>query len=163
MTRKISKRAAYNLAILGLGLVFLTWLLATPDEPAWMALARFIVVGFLSAGSMTAGTAMLPDLMELDRRTTGVRQEGLYAAAYTLIENVGSTIGPALIGVALGLTGFIASKGGAIAEQPGSALTAITMCVSVVPGLFMVAAALLMRGYTVDRALRAVESVKTAA
>lgn len=163
MTRKISKRAAYNIAILGLGLVFLTWLFAGPAEPIWMAWARFLAVGILSAGSMTAGTAMLPDLMELDRRTTGVRQEGLYAGAYTLVENVGSTIGPVIVGAVLGLAGFVATTGGAAAVQPQSAMTAITLCVSVVPGLFMIVAALLMRGYTVDNDLRAVAAKVAAA
>ena len=154
MTRKISKRAAYNLAILGLGLIFLTWLLSSPQEPTWVAFARFLLVGVLSAGSMTAGTAMLPDLMEIDRRTTGVRQEGLYAAAYTLVENVGSTIGPVLVGLALSMTGFIATKGGITVDQPDAAVTAIMLCVSVVPAAFMAVAAMFMRGYTVDAALR---------
>lgn len=158
MTRKVSKRTAYNLAILGLGLVFLTWILAGPNEPTWAAWARFLAVGLLSAGSMTAGTAMLPDLMELDRRTTGVRQEGLYAGAYTLVENVGSTIGPVIVGAALGMAGFVATTGGATVSQPQSALTAIIICVSVVPALFMIVAAVLMRGYTVDNDLRVVAS-----
>lgn len=116
-----------------LGIVFLTWLAATPAEPAWVAIIRFLPVGALSAGGMTAGTSMLPDMMELDRRTTGVRQEGLYAAAYTLVENVGSTVGPVLVGFALGMTGFISTKGDGIAAQPAPALMAITLCVSVVP------------------------------
>ena len=156
MTRKISKRAAYNISILGLGIVFLTWLLATPAEPTWVALVRFVLIGALSAGSMTAGTSMLPDMMELDRKTTGVRQEGLYAAAYTLVENVGSTIGPVLIGFALGATGFISTKGAVVVSQPEATKTAIVLCVSVVPAFFMAVAALLMRGYTVDAALRGV-------
>jgi GPH family glycoside/pentoside/hexuronide:cation symporter len=154
MTRKVSKRTAYNISVLGLGLVFLTWLVATPGEPTWVATIRFLLVGALSAGSMTAGTSMLPDMMELDRRTTGVRQEGLYAAAYTLVENVGSTIGPVLVGFALGFTGFISSTGAATVAQPPAALLAISLCVSVVPAVFMSAAALLMRGYTVDDELR---------
>lgn len=154
-TRVIGKRTAYNISILGLGLVFMTWLLATPGEPTWIAYLRFFLVGVLSAGSMTAGTAMLPDIMELDRRTTGVRQEGLYAAAYTLVENVGSTIGPVFLGLALGATGFVAVKGGALVEQPEAALTAIKLCVSIVPAFFMAAAAFFMAGYRVDRDLRA--------
>jgi GPH family glycoside/pentoside/hexuronide:cation symporter len=155
MTRKVNKRAAYNASILGLGAVFLTWLLASPAEPTWVAFARFFLVGVFSAGSMTAGTAMLPDIMEHDRRTTNVRQEGLYAAAYTLVENVASAIGPALLGIALGLTGFISTRGtGELAAQPPEALLAITLCVSIVPAGFSLAAAWLMRGYTVDDDLR---------
>lgn len=155
MTRGLGKRTAYVASILGLGAVFLTWLLATPSEPGWVAFARFFLVGVFSAGSMTAGTAMLPDIMEHDRRTSGVRQEGLYAAAYTLVENVGSAIGPVLLGLALGLTGFVSTRGvGELVAQPPAALAAITLCVSVVPAAFCVAAALLMRGYTVDTELR---------
>lgn len=52
------------------------------------------------------------------------------------------------------MTGFISTKGDGIAAQPAPALMAITLCVSVVPAVFMSAAALLMRGYTVDDELR---------
>ncbi|MCB2106424.1 MAG: MFS transporter [Rhodobacteraceae bacterium] len=154
-TRVMAKRTAYMISTIGLGCVFLTWLLATPAEPTWVAFARFFVVGVFSTGSMTAGTAMLPDIMELDRRTTGVRQEGFYAAAYTLVENVGSTIGPVLLGLALGATGFISTRGKELADQPEAAITAITMCVSIVPMTFCVLGALTMLGYTVDKELRA--------
>jgi GPH family glycoside/pentoside/hexuronide:cation symporter len=159
MTRIISKRTAYIISILGLGLVFLTWLLASPAEPTWVAFIRFFVVGVFSAGSMTSGTAMLPDIMELDRRKSGVGQEGLYAAAYTLVENVGSTIGPVILGVTLSLTGFVSTKAGgpgaqALVEQPPGALMALTLCVSVVPAAFSIIGALLMRGYTVETDLR---------
>ncbi|MBL8643708.1 MAG: MFS transporter [Rhodospirillaceae bacterium] len=157
MTRLISKRTAYIISILGLGVVFLTWLLAGPAEPTWVAFARFLLVGVFSAGSMTSGTAMLPDIMELDRRKSGVGQEGLYAAAYTLVENVGSAIGPVILGVTLSLTGFISTKGGGLVEQPPGALMALTICVSLVPAGFSIIAALLMRGYTVERELSALK------
>jgi GPH family glycoside/pentoside/hexuronide:cation symporter len=160
-TRVMDKRTAYIVSILGLGAVFMTWLAATPQEPTWVAFARFLLVGIFSAGSMTSGTAMLPDVMELDRRTTGVRQEGLYAAAYTLVENVGSTIGPALLGLALGAAGFVATRGKDLATQPEIVLTVITLCVSVVPMAFCLLAALVMLGYTVDRELRAATAART--
>ncbi|MBL8629488.1 MAG: MFS transporter [Rhodospirillaceae bacterium] len=154
MTRKVSKRNAYIFSILGLGAVFLTWWFATPQEPTWVALARFLLVGAFSAGSMTAGTAMLPDIMELDRRKSGVGQEGLYAAAYTLVENVGSAIGPVILGFTLSLTGFVSTKGQGLVEQPPGALMTLTMCVSVVPAVFAGLGAFLMRGYTVETELQ---------
>jgi GPH family glycoside/pentoside/hexuronide:cation symporter len=141
ISRRIGKRNAFMISALGLSVVFMTWLLAAPGEPLALLYARFILLGVFSAGSQVSASAMLPDIMEYDRRRSGVNQEGLYAAAFSMVEKIANTIGPVLVGSLLGLTGFIASKGGVRPEQPAAAITAIQMAVSVIPfGLTIIAA-----------------------
>ena len=141
ITHRLGKRNAFMLSAVGLGVVFLTWLLAGPDEPIAFLYARFLLLGVFSAGSQVSASAMLPDIMEHDRQRTGVSQEGLYAAAFSIVEKVANTIGPVLVGTLLGLTGFIASKGGVRPDQPAAAITAIQLTVSVIPfGLTVIAA-----------------------
>ena len=120
---------------------------AGPDKSQWRLYARFIWLGIFSAGSIVAGAAMLPDLMEDDRRRTGIHQEGLYAAVFSMVEKAANTLGPVLSGALLGATGFVATRGGAIAAQPDLALLAIRLGVSVVPCGLALIAAWLIGGY----------------
>ena len=112
------------------------------------------MLGVFSAGSMVSGSAMLPDIMEYDRRQSGVNQEGLYAAAFSVVEKVANTIGPMFVGTMLGLTGFISSKEGIYPDQPESAVFAIRMTVSAIPFALTVLAAWLMSYYDIEENIR---------
>ena len=148
----MSKRDVFMIASICMGFTMLTWLFATPTEPMAIFYLRFFFLGIFSAGGLMAGSAMLPDVMEYDRRRSGLSQEGLYAATFSLIEKVAYTVGPAMLGILLGSAGFIATKGGEIVEQPDSAIFAIRMAVSVIPGVLAIIGGLYIRFYDLDEA-----------
>lgn len=150
ITRLISKRAAFMISSLGLGSVFLTWLAAEAGEAEVLLYGRFLLLGVFSAGSMISASAMLPDIMDYDRRRSGINQEGLYAAAFSLVEKIANTVGPIVIGTLLGLTGFVSTRGGEIVAQPEAAIAAIRVGVSIVPFLLAGLAAWLIRHYELD-------------
>jgi len=141
--------SSFIVSAIGLGVVFLSWLLAGPGEHVAGFYGRFVLLGIFSAGAMVSGSAMLPDIMEYDRQRTGVNQEGLYAAAFSVIEKVANAVGPMFVGVLLGATGFVAARDGLLPEQPQTAIEAIRLAVSVVPFLLAVLAAFIMRSYSV--------------
>jgi GPH family glycoside/pentoside/hexuronide:cation symporter len=147
ISRAIGKRNAFRIAALGLGVVFLSWIVAGSETSTISLYVRFLLLGIFSAGSMIAGSAMLPDIMEYDRRQTGIHQEGLYAAAFSVVEKVANTVGPIIVGVLLGLTGFISSRDGELAAQPDAAILAIKVTVSIVPFVFALGAACLISFY----------------
>jgi GPH family glycoside/pentoside/hexuronide:cation symporter len=149
ITRLLGKRNAFVVSAIGLGLVFLSWLLAGTGEHVAGLYGRFGLLGIFSAGAMVSGSAMLPDIMEYDRQRTGVNQEGLYAAAFSMIEKVANAVGPMFVGFMLGATGFVAARGGELPQQPQSAIDAIRLAVSVVPFLLAFLAAFIMRSYSV--------------
>lgn len=151
ITNRIGKRNAWLISAFALGIITMTWLLAGTNEPALLLYARFFGIGVFAAGIQVAGSAMLPDIMEYDRQRTGINQEGLYAAAFTLVEKVGYTLGPAIVGILLGITGFISTKGGEIVEQPESALFFITLSVSVMPAICNFTGLWLMSHYDLDK------------
>ena len=150
ITYRIGKCNAWLISAVALGFIQMTWLLAGANEPALLLYARFFCVGIFAAGTQVAASAMLPDIMEYDRRLTGINQEGLYASAFTLVEKVGYSLGPIIVGTLLGATGFIATKGGEIVEQPDSALLFITLSVAVVPTICNFTGAWLMSHYDID-------------
>jgi GPH family glycoside/pentoside/hexuronide:cation symporter len=147
ISRVLGKRKGFIISALGLAAIFLSWLAAGHGEPMIGLYGRFFMLGIFSAGGMVSASAILPDIMEYDRRTTGISQEGLYAAAFSVVEKIANTIGPIIVGLALGLTGFISGQDGALPEQPPGVIFAIRMCVSVVPCFLAIMAAAFMRFY----------------
>ncbi len=148
ISRFLGKRNAFIVSAIGLGLVFMSWLLAGSGEHVIGFYGRFGLLGIFSAGAMVSGSAMLPDIMEYDRQRTGVNQEGLYAAAFSMIEKIANAIGPMFVGFLLAMTGFVAARGGELPQQPQSAIEAIRFAVSVVPFMLAALAAFIMRNYS---------------
>jgi GPH family glycoside/pentoside/hexuronide:cation symporter len=152
IAKVLDKRNAFRIASIGLGLTMFTWWYATPDESMAIFYSRFFLLGIFSAGGLVSGSAMLPDMMEFDRHRSGVSQEGLYAATFSLIEKIAYTAGPAMLGLLLGAAGFISVEKGQFVEQPESAITAIRAAVSLIPAVLSVTGGLLIGFYDLDEA-----------
>jgi GPH family glycoside/pentoside/hexuronide:cation symporter len=162
IAKVLGKRDAFRIASIGLGLTMLTWWMATPDESLVIFYSRFFLMGIFSAGGLVAGSAMLPDMMEYDRHRSGVNQEGLYAATFSLIEKIAYTAGPAMLGLLLSAGGFISVQKGQFVDQPDSAITAIRVAVSIIPAVLSIIGGLLIGFYDLDEAkLKSVKSVST--
>jgi GPH family glycoside/pentoside/hexuronide:cation symporter len=162
IAKVLGKRNAFRIASIGLGLTMLTWWMATPDESLVIFYSRFFLMGIFSAGGLVAGSAMLPDMMEYDRLRSGVNQEGLYAATFSLIEKIAYTAGPAMLGLLLSAGGFISVQKGQFVDQPDSAITAIRVAVSIIPAVLSIIGGLLIGFYDLDEAkLKSVKSAST--
>ena len=162
IAKVLGKRDAFRVASIGLGLTMLTWWMATPDESLIIFYSRFFFMGIFSAGGLVAGSAMLPDMMEYDRHRSGVSQEGLYAATFSLIEKIAYTAGPAMLGLLLSAGGFISVAKGQFVDQPDSAITAIRIAVGIIPGVLSIIGGLLIGFYDLDEAkLKSVQSAST--
>jgi len=162
IAKVLGKRNAFRIASIGLGLTMLTWWFATPDESLIVFYTRFFFMGIFSAGGLVAGSAMLPDMMEYDRHRSGVSQEGLYAATFSLIEKIAYTAGPAMLGLLLGAAGYISVQKGQFVDQPESAITAIRVAVGIIPGVLSIIGGLLIGFYDLDEAkLKRAQSMST--
>ncbi|MBP01814.1 MAG: hypothetical protein CMM25_03245 [Rhodospirillaceae bacterium] len=145
--KRFSKRDIFIFGLLLTVVVNLTWLLASPEEPYLITLIRGAALGFLGGGTLLMGQSMLPDTMEYDFRTTGLRREGIYAGFYTTIEKFAYAIGPAITGAALATMGYISSNDGIQTEQPESAILAIYICAAGLPSLTGILGALCLTRY----------------
>ena len=105
------------------------------------------------------GQSLFPDTMQYDYQRTGLRREGVFAGVYTTIEKLSFAVGPAVLGLLLGWAGYV---GGADAMQTEASRSVITAGVSILPGLGITLAALIMTRYRLDPAqLDAPPPVKT--
>ena len=105
-SRIIGKRGGYVFSSVATGIGALSWMLASPDDPAWTLGIRGIFSGIGFSGNVLFAMSMLTDAIELDHHRTGLRREGTYIAFYSFVEKFASAVGPAIVGLALGFAGF---------------------------------------------------------
>ena len=162
IAKVLGKRNAFRIASIGLGLAMLTWWIAVPDESFIVFYSRFFLMGIFSAGGLVSGSAMLPDIIEYDRCRSGLSQEGLYAATFSLIEKIAYTAGPAMLGLLLSAAGFIAVQKGQFVDQPDAAITAIRVAVSIIPAVLSIIGGLIIGFYDLDEAkLKSAQSMSS--
>jgi len=129
---RFSKQTLYIAACLGYALMVLSWSLAARGEPIEIIALRGLITGIFTGGVLLMGQSLLPDAIDEDCRKSGVRREGLYAGAYSLIEKLSSAAGPLIIGIILSVFKFNPSLGQGV-DQPADAITGIYFGASILP------------------------------
>ena len=145
LAKRFGKRDAFVLATVlqAAGATCLFW---TPNLPLGAFLVGGAVMGAGNAGMQMFPFAMLPDVIDEDRRRTGLNREGAFTGIWVAGEKLGLAIGAAVIGMALALAGF--SEGGSAANgQPGSALLTIKLGISAGPAAILLLSLVFLRRY----------------
>jgi len=148
--RKIGKRPAYLLATAILGMVYISWFFADANITLSGIWIRGAANGVAAAGTTLLSVAMLPDVMEYDRRRTGLRREGVFSSVYSIVEKLGYALGAGIIGVILSSSGFIPTLQGKLVSQPHSAVLALYGGASLIPAALIAFSWLLMLAYPLD-------------
>lgn len=140
LSRRYGKRNTYIAGVAVYLPVVLSWLAAGPAEPAWALVARGLAVGLATGGLTLTAQAMLPDTIEHDARTTGLRREGTYAAVYSAVEKAASALGPLALGLVL--------------SAADGAATELRLAAALIPAAASGLSALLLLGYRLDQGYR---------
>lgn len=157
VSRRMDKRNAYCLSLVGYITVMLTWLLATAEEPLWLFATRAAVLGALNAGLFLHSNSMLVDTFAYDHRLSGQRREGLLSASFAFVEKISLAFGPLVIGALLSAMGFDKELP-PTADQPASAVQAMWIGFLWIPIASQLGALALMRFYRLREGdFRAVE------
>lgn len=133
VTKLFEKRRTYIFATVLFVLASLSWLLANPAEPLWFFLLRAAIKGLAAGGLLLMGQSMLPDTIEYDYRSTGLRREGIYSGLYSIVEKAAFAISPAILGVALQFLFGFDSK---TAAQSTEAVDGIRYAAAFLPALY---------------------------
>ncbi|GAA2573893.1 MFS transporter [Winogradskya consettensis] len=128
-------------------------LLTAGVMPAPFTYAFVAVVGCGYAGQQVFAMAMLPDCIAYDTARTGRRQAGVFTGLWTAGETLGLAFGPGIYALILQVFGYVSSSTGVPATQDGTAKLGVLLGFTVVPGLLVGAAVLLLRRYD-DRGQR---------
>ncbi|MTD58556.1 MFS transporter [Amycolatopsis pithecellobii] len=88
------------------------------------------------AGIQVFPLAILADLISLEEQRTGATRAGVAAGVWTASETLGLALGPGLFGLVLTIGGYVSTVD-ASAAQPSSAVTAILLGFSLLPGILV--------------------------
>ena len=144
---QIGKKSAYYLASLLWGLGALSWVLASQGETNIEIIARGIFLGIGAGGLLLVGQSMLPDTMQYDFQNSGQRREGILAGVYTTVEKLSFAIGPSILGLILGFSGYNANE----TIQTNNVINMIYFSAAGFPVITLIISCVLMFFYNVDQ------------
>jgi Na+/melibiose symporter-like transporter len=142
---KYGKKTGFLLAsaVLGLGALAI---IPAQHVPTWCVYLATAIVGVGFTGVQVFPLAMLPDVAAVDAARSGIRRAGVFTGIWTAGETLGLALGPGLYALVLAAGGYVSSTD-RDAVQPGSALTAIVIGMSVVPALLVAVSFFALRRY----------------
>jgi GPH family glycoside/pentoside/hexuronide:cation symporter len=132
---------------LGLAFVssFFRWAFYNPSIP-WLALVPFGCFGAGIGGLAAMAPSMTADICDWEHLSTGRREGGMFSAFYSWTLKFGMTVGFALAGLVLDLTGFHANKGALPTPEMIVRMRAVD---SAVPAVILGLSLLLLRRYSI--------------
>lgn len=151
ISRRIGKERAFAIAtivfaVAAASMVLLIWF---PGEWVYAPVA---LAGAAYAGLQSLPLAMLPDTIAHDAQANGPGRAGTYSGVWTAGETAGLALGSPLLGILLSATAFIPTEGGAIVDQPESAIIGIILAFSVIPAVLMLLSLISLGRYPLRKA-----------
>lgn len=148
---RFGKREIFIVGLILQSIAFFSWTLSSPTEPDWALYLRAAALGGTISGILICGQSMVLDVIELDRRISGMNRQGVASAAFSFLEKFMYALAPALIGALLAYYGFdnTLPRG---AVQSDDALFAITLGMAWIPGVCSLAMIGLLSFYDLDEA-----------
>ncbi len=110
-----------------------------------------VIFGLGFGGSQVVAWAILPDVIEWDRWSSGMSRGGIFAGGMTAFEKSGFALGALMAGSLLGWFNYAESAGSLVA-QPDSALLGIKIAAALAPSITFAIAALIMSFYPLTHA-----------
>jgi Na+/melibiose symporter-like transporter len=152
---RVSRRSGKRTGFITASTVFILGaasLLVSGAVPAVLVYVQVGVIGVGYAGMQMFPLSMLPDTIAADTARTGVARAGVFTGLWTAGETAGLALGPGILGLILGLTGFVSSAEGHIVAQPSSAIAGVLVGFSVVPAVVVAISLLFVRRYDLSAA-----------
>jgi GPH family glycoside/pentoside/hexuronide:cation symporter len=132
ISRTIGKKAAYNtgMALFALSMVAIFFL--RPDQLVPMYLLTAIAGVGLST-NFVLPWAIVPDTIEYNELTTGIRNEGIFYGIWSFGPKLGSAGSSLLVGAILSFTGYVPN----LPEQAVPTLLGIRLVLCIIPAAIM--------------------------
>jgi GPH family glycoside/pentoside/hexuronide:cation symporter len=134
LSRRWARSSVYTVGVLGWVLNLLLWL-GMDNKPTWLLIPLGLQAGIAAGALLSATLSMLADAIVADSAATGINREGLYSGIWLASEKVAFALGALIVGLMLGLGGFVESTGGIATAEPRSAIVAIAVTYVGINGL----------------------------
>lgn len=149
LAERLNKGPAYALGLIIGGLaVAATFFL--PHRPTFWVYLIAVVAGIGFSAQWVFPWAMVPDVVEIDRLSTGEHRGGMYYGVWGLVTKLSDALGLVAAGWALQLSGYVPNV-----EQTARTLLGIRLFFGPIPMLFLVLTVPLLVWYPITRASHA--------
>jgi GPH family glycoside/pentoside/hexuronide:cation symporter len=105
------------------------------------------LLGAVTSAYLLIPYSLVPDLVDFHRHKTGERHESVFFGLWMTIHQIGLAIAGLLLGVLLSVGGYQSNS----AVQTDSAILAIRLAFGLIPGIFLLSAALVLQKYGITR------------
>jgi GPH family glycoside/pentoside/hexuronide:cation symporter len=128
-SKRWSPSTLYIAGVLGWCVNLMLWL-AMRDQSPWWLIPLGLEAGAAAGGFLMVTLSMLSNTMAEDAATSGLNREGVYSGFWLAAEKLAFALGALIVGVVIGLFGFVSSVSGAQAAQTPHAVfgIAFTYC-----------------------------------
>jgi GPH family glycoside/pentoside/hexuronide:cation symporter len=133
LARRWDKRVAFIVGVSFWTAVQLAIVTLGPSTPLGFLLVLCVLAGIGVGAAHVLPWSILPDAVEYNEYTTGVRQEGTFYSVVTLAQKVASSVAIPLCLLLLQAVGYRPN----LAEQPLSVSLTIRLIMGVLPGLLL--------------------------
>ena len=123
-SKRWSPPTLYTVGVLGWILNLALWLAMRGQSPLWL-MPLGLQGGAAAGGFLMVTLAMLSKTLADDVARTGVNREGIYSGVWLASEKLAFALGTLVVGVVIGLFGFVSSANGASAPQTDTAVLGI--------------------------------------
>lgn len=148
-SRKVGKQRGLmvGVAIYAFGCAALFF--ASAVLPLPLVLALITVMGVGMGAIQLYPFAMVPDVIALDRRNSGLNREGLFTGVWIANEKIGIAAGAFVAALVLELFGFLEGGG----QQSARALQGVQVAFALLPALLLFLSMAVLKAYSLDREL----------
>jgi GPH family glycoside/pentoside/hexuronide:cation symporter len=123
-SRRWSGPTLYTVGVLGWCLNLFLWLAMKDRSPLWL-IPLGLQAGAAAGGFLMVTLGMLSNAMAADVAETGLNREGVYSGFWLAIEKLAFALGALVVGVVIGLFGFVESANGVHVTQTPMAIAGI--------------------------------------
>lgn len=144
--KRWSRPTLYTFGVIGWCVNLLAWLLMKGQSELWLIPLGF-QGGLACGGFLMVVLSMLANAIAADARETGLNREGIYSGVWLATEKLAFAAGALVVGLVLGLFGFVESANGTHAVQTGTAVFGIAFAYCGLNTLVYLVSCLPIRAY----------------
>jgi GPH family glycoside/pentoside/hexuronide:cation symporter len=127
--RRWAPTTLYTAGVIGWCLNLVLWL-AMKGQSQWWLIPLGLQGGAAAGGFLMVTLSMLSNVMAADAAEQGVNREGIFSGIWLAAEKLGFALGALIVGVVIGLYGFVESVEGAHVTQSPRAILGIAIVYS---------------------------------
>jgi GPH family glycoside/pentoside/hexuronide:cation symporter len=110
-SRRYSPITLYTVGVIGWCINLLLWL-AMRDQSSWWLIPLGLEAGAAAGGFLMVTLGMLSQVLAADTEATGEDREGVYSGLWLAVEKLAFAGGALVVGVVIGLFGFVSGSAG---------------------------------------------------